>query len=303
MPLSEDLYRRLSRRYGPDVASWCHGLPEVLQDLADRWRIVPGTVVERGSVSAVFNCHSADGLPAILKISPDRERIRAEADALGSWHTQHVPAVLASDTDRGALLIEAIQPGTALDESGRSPAPADLAALMGALHTQGPPRSSSRPLLSRVDSLFESGTANYRRRPDLADLVPKQLYEQGRRSAEALTRHPPIPEVVLHGDLTPANVLDGGADRGLVAVDPTPCWGDPAFDAVDLLFWQTTDDATLTQRIHELNELTDLPEARLLGWCAAFAAMIALELAEQSIEDDAKAAQIAMLIGLAHSTP
>jgi streptomycin 6-kinase len=31
--------------------------------------------------------------------------------------------------------------------------------------------------------------------------------------------------------LTPSSILDGGAERGLVAIDPAPCLGDPAFDA------------------------------------------------------------------------
>ncbi|OUC96640.1 hypothetical protein CA984_14275 [Streptosporangium minutum] len=40
------------------------------------------------------------------------------------------------------------------------------------------------------------------------------------------------PAGLVHGDLHPGNVLDGGP-RGLVVIDPRPCVGDPAFDAVD----------------------------------------------------------------------
>lgn len=197
------------------------------------------------------------------------------------------------------MLIEAIRPGAALDESGRVPAPSELAALLHALHEDGPPRSSARPLRARIDALFESGTANYLRRPDLETVVPRDLYEQGRQAAESLADRPPCRQAALHGDLTPANVLDGGIDRGLVAIDPAPCWGDPAFDVVDLLFWQTDDEETLTQRAAELGTLTDLPAERILGWCAAFAAMVALEQAEGSIADDAESSRIAMLVGLA----
>lgn len=39
--------------------------------------------------------------------------------------------------------------------------------------------------------------------------------------------------VLLHGDLHLGNVLDGGAERGLMAIDPKACVGDPCFDAVD----------------------------------------------------------------------
>jgi streptomycin 6-kinase len=49
----------------------------------------------------------------------------------------------------------------------------------------------------------------------------------------------PSARVLLHGDLTPANILDGGVARGLVAIDPAPCVGDPAFDGVDLSGEQT----------------------------------------------------------------
>ncbi len=41
--------------------------------------------------------------------------------------------------------------------------------------------------------------------------------------------------MLLHGDLHPGNVLDGGAGRGLVAIDPKACAGDPCFDAVDFV--------------------------------------------------------------------
>jgi hypothetical protein len=37
----------------------------------------------------------------------------------------------------------------------------------------------------------------------------------------------------LHGDLQLGDVLDGGPSRGLVAVGPKACIGDPCFDAVD----------------------------------------------------------------------
>jgi len=81
--------------------------------------------------------------------------------------------------------------------------------------------------------------------------------------------------VLLHGDLTAVNVLDGGQSRGLVAIDPAPCVGDPAFDAVDLVFWRAEDVAAIEARADQL-------EGPVLEWCAAFAPMVALELAEAS---------------------
>src|SRR5260370_961646 len=53
---------------------------------------------------------------------------------------------------------------------------------------------------------------------------------------------------MLHGDLTPGNILDGGARRGLVAIDPAPCLADAAFDAVDLILWQADGLGTIEAR-------------------------------------------------------
>jgi streptomycin 6-kinase len=120
----------------------------------------------------------------------------------------------------------------------------------------------------------------YERHPELVTLIPPALYERGRSRALRLAGDAGAC-VLLHGDLTPANILDGGPERGLVAIDPAPCLGDPAFDAVDLLLWRADDRPTIATRAAGLAAATGLDAERLLGWCAAFAAMTALERASQ----------------------
>jgi streptomycin 6-kinase len=78
------------------------------------------------------------------------------------------------------------------------------------------------------------------------------------------------------------NVLDGGEERGLVAIDPAPCLGDPAFDAIDLVLWRARDVDTIRARAKRLAPAIGAEAGRLLAWCAAFAAMTALEIAEAS---------------------
>ena len=76
-------------------------------------------------------------------------------------------------------------------------------------------------------------------------------------------------------------MLDGGTQRGLVAIDPGPCLGDDlAFEAIDLLLWQADDVETIVARAEELAPVIDVDASRLLDWCTAFAGMTALELAE-----------------------
>jgi streptomycin 6-kinase len=111
-------------------------------------------------------------------------------------------------------------------------------------------------------------------------LIPPDLYERGRRLATRLARHDSS-VVLLHGDLTLSNILDGEAERGLVAIDPAPCVGDAAFDAVDLILWPGDDLQTIATRIERLAAATGVDAERLQGWCVAFASMSALDFASQ----------------------
>jgi streptomycin 6-kinase len=279
--LDHELRRRLGRRYGSAIDAWLDELPPVLTELAVRWEVEFKSVVQRGSMSVVIRCRRMDGRSAVLKVGFDRKRLANEAAALARWHTIHVPVVLAVDETVGALLIEAIEPGTPLVEAGLHPSIESVIALITSLHNEGLDDRSYPPVAHRIAHLFESGRKNYERKPQLLEVVPPDLYERGRQLAMRLAGDAPA-TVLLHGDLTPANVLDGGEERGLVAIDPSPCSGDPAFDAIDLVMWQAADPETIAARAEQLAPAIGADSERLMDWCTAFAAMNALEMAEAS---------------------
>jgi streptomycin 6-kinase len=272
--------QRLIARFGTDVEAWFGELPGVLTALAARWQFKFGSPIPRGSVSAVFHCQMADGRRAVLKASPDRARLVFEAAALDACQTMHTPAVIAIDEQLGALLIEAIEPGTPLVVSSIYPPVESIAELLSSLHESGVPDQSYPTVEQRVAYLFDSSEKLYERHAELAALVPPDLYDRGRRLANQLAQSDAT-IVLLHGDLTPSNILDGGTERGLVAIDPSPCLGDAAFDAVDLILWQAEDLETIEVRIERMAKTGAADAERLFSWCAAFASMSALELASQ----------------------
>jgi streptomycin 6-kinase len=236
-------------------------------------------------MSVVIRCRLADGRRAVLKVSPDRTRLANEAAALDGWTTAHTPAVLAVDESAGAVLLEAVEPGVPLVDSTTYPSVESVAELLSSLHETslhetGVPAPSYPPLAHRIAYLFESGAKPYARHPELSELIPPELYERGRLLANRLVERV-SPTALLHGDLTPSNILDGGNERGLVAIDPAPCLGDDlAFDAVDLLLWQAEDVEMIAARAEQLAPALGVDAGRLLDWCTAFAAMTALELSE-----------------------
>jgi streptomycin 6-kinase len=267
---------RLLARFGNTLEPWLDELPSLVAALAERWHLELRSPVSRGSVAVVIRCRAGDGRPLMLKLSPDRERLANEAAALHSWRTPRVPLVLEHDDGAGALLLEGVEPGTSLLESHRDLPPETLAELLRTLHSTGTADPRFPPLRQRVVYLYESWARARDADPSLLKLVSPAIFRRGFEAAVRLAEEP-APTVLLHGDLTPANVLEGGVERGLVAIDPAPCIGDPAFDAVDLLLWRVDDIDAVAARADVVAAQSGMDASRLLAWCAAFAGMAVLD--------------------------
>src|SRR6185295_10818241 len=130
----EGVRRRLTLRFGSAVNGWFDELPSALDGLSRKWLLALGQPFSRGSVAAVYRCQRLNGQPAVLKISPDRARMADEAAVLQVWHSPHSPVVLAHDAELGALLLEAIEPGTPLVDTATYPGLETIAALLRSLH-------------------------------------------------------------------------------------------------------------------------------------------------------------------------
>jgi streptomycin 6-kinase len=257
---------RLAPRWGAAVLdAWWAGLPALIDELAARWALEVGAPAATGNTTLVLRCRRADGAAAVLKLSPDPALAVAEERALRAWAASgRVPAVWACDANAGALLLEAIADGTPLSARGEAAGAEAVAALIGALHATGAPRGFP-PLAERLEWMF---SYRFARGTPYADALAR-----GGRAALALAAEP-APAVLLHGDLHPGNVLDGGPGRGLVAIDPRPCVGDPAIEAVDWVFYRAGPDEWAA-RCSELAAALGCDPDRLWRWCGAFAAMIA----------------------------
>jgi streptomycin 6-kinase len=264
----DDARRRLTARFGEAVADrWWAGLAERLERLAAGWALELGAPADHGNTSLVLRCRRADGAAAILKLSPEPALADAEARALRAWAASgRVPAVWAFDARAGAILLEAVGDGVPI--SRREPpvgvAVEVVAGLIGALHAAGDP-GGFPPLAERVAWMFAHRITWG---PPFAEAL-----ERGGRAAMALAAEP-APAVLLHGDLHPGNVLDGGPGRGLVAIDPRPCVGDPALDAVDWVFHRAGPDEWAS-RSRALAAALGCDPDRLWRWCGAFAPVLA----------------------------
>lgn len=223
------------------------------------------------------------------------------------------PGLIARDDAAGALLTEAIVPGTSLADRHAPLDPATLGALMRGLGAV-PVSDALLPLRERVAwcfDLFErrvagggggggdsagatggTGGASGRGR-DLAAL------RRGRGLALRLAGDRASAPSFVHGDLHAGNVLDGGAARGLVAIDPRPCAGDPGFDAADLVLWGVASVGEAERQVAAVAAATGYDAERLRAWCAALAAMAAVSLAARPGDAPRRTERLATLRALA----
>ena len=227
--------------------------------------------------------------PAILKVSPEPGIAAFERDGLVAFAPSgRVPAVLAADEARGAILLESIGDGTPLVRAERTPPVEEVADLLGALRSAAPPPGENlEPLALRVRFVLEHWIGRRERDPRMTEAVPPDALPAAIGAAVGLARDA-RETVLLHGDLHPGNVLEGGPQRGLTAIDPRPCAGDPAYDAADWVLYRTPPDGWVSRAAVLAPAVGSTPE-RLMAWVAAFGALHAASAASRD-EDPARIA-------------
>ncbi|WP_233289362.1 aminoglycoside phosphotransferase family protein [Kitasatospora sp. MBT63] len=251
--------QRLVRRFGPAALAWYREVPDLVAGLAERWDLEV-LAAGGGGTALLYRCaRGPDGTPVWLKLTPDPLIARQEALALTAWAA--VPSVvglLAYEPAAGALLLAGVEPGSTL--RGRPWRTAEVGRLLAALRAPvGLPPGLPR-LAERTELVF-----------DLALRRDVPVAERCRGAARELAAGGPV--ALVHGDLHPANVLDG--PDGPVAIDPRPCLGDPDFDLVDWAVAGVGGPAELTARIEELAALVPAADGdRVLAWCRALAPLL-----------------------------
>ncbi|MFJ5984650.1 aminoglycoside phosphotransferase family protein [Lentzea sp. NPDC092896] len=264
-----DMTARLARRFGPEVAGWCADVPALVERVSARWGLVPGEALEPGAVSVVLRCRWHDGTPAVLKLSPDAELLAAQSEMLALFASSgRVPAVLAAEGD--AVVLEEVLPGTLAEDLPFASLPGRWADLLAALH--GVP---ARPVGLLRDRCEESFARIGRRlaEPVVGARISQALWDRAKARCEKLLDTDTSP-VLLHGDLHPGNVLDGG-ERGLMAIDPKACLGDPCFDVVDLVVAGAGQEG-VRARCEAVATACGLDGDRLFAWSQAIAPMLAI---------------------------
>lgn len=290
--IPKDVAQRVVAVFAERGVEWLEQFPRLVADLAAQWQLIeigipfPGT--RAGFVAPVVG---PTGREMVLKISPAPAEIRHEALALEYWGGRGAVRLEATDSSRGALLLERVVPGHSLEALALSDdrAATEVASgVIAELQCVGSPPPKDLPTIETwLVSLQLSA------RPD----APGQL-AQVCREAQVVAHDLLCTSddwVVLHGDLHHDNVLSVGHE-GWIATDPKGLLGPHELETAALLrnprhhvLAQSDPAALIRSRILELTKRLGYDPRRMAQWgfvLAALAATWALEDGEGEREVD-----------------
>jgi streptomycin 6-kinase len=270
--VSPEFEQFLASHFGPRGREWLDRLPERVEHYRREWRLEVERLLPGGLLSCCLAVRRRAGEPAVLKLSGDWTPASREALALRSWNGGPTPALLELDEDGDALLLERIVPGGRFADGATAEGVERIARLLAALHAAPLSDEVKHRLPSIADVVEEqiatAGAEAAARSLAEADELRPRLARSRRCAAELLSSFAER-DILLHGDLEPKNILCCRA-RGLVAVDPLPCSGDPAYDAG---YWLATAVRPKRQDAvgRQLAARLELDPERVLAWASIVA--------------------------------
>jgi streptomycin 6-kinase len=235
----------------PNRADWLASLPQIVDELSERWALRIGRPYKRpraGGVGWAARATRADGTKAVLKVNIPHQEALHEAAALELIGGDGAVAVLEAAPKLFALLLERLEPGAPLwelpDEEG-----VPIAA--GVLQRIWRPVPDGHPFDHLADYAAE-----------WAETLAAPWDGLARELAGSMRE-----EVLLHQDFHQGNVLSAQREPWL-AIDPKPLVGEREFDTASLLRdrgWEI-DARVVKRRFDTLAALLELNRERMWGW-------------------------------------
>lgn len=266
--LHEEFSERVIRVWGGDGQQWVEMFPKTLAHFIDAWELEEITPIPNLSYNFVASAETQSGQPVILKLGVPNPELTTEAAALRVYNGHGSVRLISADLEKGALLLEKLNPGRMLHKLGDNQQEAAIAAQVMAQVCVLPPEDHHFPSLTDWTKVFERVLTNHQ--PVTAGLSVR-LIETAQFLADEMNQTA-TDQWLLHGDLHHFNILEDHT-RGWTAIDPKGVIGDKAFQAARFFsnpipdFLSHPDLLELTrQRTEIFSRELEIPPERLIKW-------------------------------------
>lgn len=261
----------LRRLHGPAAEAWLEGLPKNVEQLSWSWGF---EVVRplRSETSVVLRCTQPSvSEPRILKLSPaSPAAVKGTSSALWAFSTAGLaPAPIRVSPECGAILSIEVEGVPLSDELVSATHSDEVAAFLPRLHSVFKPADVPE-LHTQVLSRLESALRFLPHFPT-SPVSPMDIY-RGITTVTELTSRP-HPQVLLHGDLSPASILR--TKEALVVLSPKPAIGDPCYD-VAVYALRSSGPTTALDTASRISRVSNLDQWRTFAWVKVLAADLAL---------------------------
>ncbi len=263
--IPDDLIASATLYWGDDGKRWCDALPSQIERYLERWRCEVEVALRGASTAYVARVRREDGSPAVLKIA--YPEIRGELAALRAYGKSNTVEVYEGDTC--ALLLEWCEPGWSLRDVASTDRAFEVTIGLMRELWEIEPVTGIGTLAQQCRRYVRFGQETLAERPDLVC----SEYARGLAILETLSRVQG-PEVFLHGDLHPGNILKS-LRRPWLVIDPKPLRGERAYETIPLILEAGReppghlDEKQIATRVNTVAASLGLSPERIAQWGAA----------------------------------
>ncbi len=203
---------------------WLERLPELIRECETQWHMEVLAHFPNLTYNFVAPARLKDGSLAVFKLGVPRDELASEMRALQTWKGDGAVRLLKDDIEKGAMLLEKLEPGTSFwhikDDVLASTTCANL---LLKLWSKKADLSPFRPLESwsrELAKYAETFTAS-------SSPIPYHFIDRAMALREDLLQEKDV--VLLHGDLHHDNMLSSNR-APFLAIDPKGVAGPRGYD-------------------------------------------------------------------------
>ncbi|WP_262177689.1 aminoglycoside phosphotransferase family protein [Saccharococcus sp. Marseille-Q5394] len=263
MDIPTSFQEKIRNCFGKPGEEWLQSLESNVNHMAEVWGLTLKSPVTNLSYNYVMNVMDKNNHPYILKMGLPGFDFENESRTLQLYNGQGCAKLMKADLERGAMLLESLQPGTMLCTETDETVVVQQFCRVWKQIRRPLPEDADFPTVLHWASAFSKYQSNY---PKNNGPIPNEWVMM---AAEFLNeiRQTTTENRLLHGDLHHENILFSN-ERGWLAIDPKGVVGDPYFDVVSFminhLFKNPDPENLLKLRVDLISELLQMDCVKLL---------------------------------------